>query len=254
MSEPFKNIRFVLVRPTRPGNIGAAARSIKNMGLSRLHLVQPVKHLQPDAYTMAYGAHDTLEKAKVFKTLPKAISRCQYVVGTTGRTHKGYGKPVPLMKQAARILDQARTHQVAILFGPESSGLSNDEIALCQSLVSIPTGSSHTSINLAQAVMVVAYELLRTHRRRTPDLAPGRIVASTGQRERFYAELKTMLTLIGFLKGPQGKHILADLRRIVGRAELDARELRIFRGIIRQTQWALLHKMKDCFPKAKRIK
>ncbi|MBI3995134.1 MAG: RNA methyltransferase [Nitrospirae bacterium] len=242
MPDPFKNIQFVLVRPTRPGNIGAAARAIKNMGLSKLVLVRPVDPLAHDSYTMAYGAHDVLEDAKTFKTLRRALTRCQYVVGTTARTHKGYGKPAPIMQVVPKILEKARKQRVAILFGPESSGLANDEIALCQSLATIPTGGAHTSLNLAQAVVVVAYELMRAavSRIETPS-RPHREIADTNQRERFYDELKDLLTLIEFMKGTQGKHILADLRRIFGRADLDGRELRILRGIVRQVRWALTH-------------
>jgi TrmH family RNA methyltransferase len=243
MADPLKNISVVLVRPTRPGNIGAAARAIKNMGLSRLILVRPVDPLSSDSYTMAYGAHDILERAKIFQSLPRALARFRYVVGTTARTHKGYGKPAPLMKTMPDILARAKRHPVAILFGPESSGLANDEIALCQWLVMIPTDTAHTSINLAQAVMVVAYELRRCARtdggKKT---AVGRNVIDTDQRERFYQELKTLLTMIGFVKGTQGTHIQADLRRIFGRAEPDERELRILRGIVRQVRWALTHR------------
>lgn len=243
MTDPLKNIQIVLVRPTRPGNIGAAARAIKNMGLSRLVLVQPVDPLGTDSYTMAYGAHDVLETAKVFKTLSQALARSRYVIGTTARTHKGYGKPSPLMTATKDILARAEKQPVAILFGPESSGLANDEIALCQSLVTIPTGKAHTSLNLAQAVMVVAYELTREAASKLQSSSrPRRETADTNQRERFYDELKELLTLIGFMKGTQGKHILADLRRIFSRADLDAREVRILRGIIRQTQWAMTHK------------
>ncbi|MBI3811930.1 MAG: RNA methyltransferase [Nitrospirae bacterium] len=243
MITSLKNISMVLVRPTRPGNIGAAARAIKNMGLSKLVLVQPVDPLGSDAYTMAYGAHDLLEAAKVFKTLPQALARSRYVVGTTARTHKGYGKPSSLMTATKDILARAQKQPVAILFGPESSGLSNDEIALCQSLVTIPTGKTHTSLNLAQAVMVVAYELTRAAASKLQSLSrPRWKIADTSQRERFYGELKEVLALIGFMKGSQGKHILADLRRIFSRADLDAREVRILRGIIRQTRWALTHR------------
>ncbi|HUK57080.1 MAG TPA: RNA methyltransferase [Nitrospiria bacterium] len=243
MTDPLKNISIVLVRPSRPGNIGSAARAIKNMGLSRLVLVQPAGHLSSDSYALAYGAHDVLERAKVFPSLRSALARVRHVVGTTARTHKGYGKPAPLMKTVPDILARAKRHPVAILFGPESSGLANDEIALCQSLVTIPAAAAHTSINLAQAVMVVAYEL-----RRCAGTAAGQKTAAdrdtvdTDQRERFYAELKEFLTTIGFVKGTQGTHVQADLRRIFGRAEPDERELRILRGIVRQVRWALTHR------------
>jgi len=243
MTDPLKNIRIVLVRPTRPANIGAAARAIKNMGLSHLVLIQPEDPLGSDAYALAYGAHDLLEAARIYKTLPRALARCRYVVGTTARTHKGYGKPVSLMTAMPDILARAGRHPVAILFGPESSGLSNDEIALCQTLVTIPTAEAHTSLNLAQAVMVVAYELMRTSLVKSgKSVRPPRDLADSDQRERFYRELKDLLTLIGFLKGTQGMRVLADLRRIFGRADLDPREVRILRGIIRQVRWAVEHR------------
>jgi tRNA (cytidine32/uridine32-2'-O)-methyltransferase len=213
------------------------------MGLSRLVLIQPLDPLGSDSYTLAYGAHDVLDAAKVYKTLPRALAQCQYVVGTTARTHKGYGKPVPLMSAMPDLLARAKRQPVAILFGSESAGLSNDEIALCQSLVTIPTAEAHTSLNLAQAVMVVAYELMRASVLNAGTASqPPREIADSRQREWFYRELKEILTLIGFLKGTQGTRVLADLRRIFGRADLDDRELRILRGIIRQVRWAMTHR------------
>lgn len=249
MADPLKKIAVVLVRPSRPGNIGSAARAIKNMGLSRLVLVQPVKHLTSESYTMAYGAHDILEKAKVYPSLSKALSRMNYVYGTTRRTHKGYGKPESLDRAAPKILKKGDGNHVAILFGSESSGLSNEDLGLTQGLVSIPTGSGHTSLNLSQAVMVVAYELRRqwekiaslgkTLKTRTP--------IDTDQRERFYQEINEILAMIGFRKGTQGNHIEADIRRIYGRADLDPRELQILRGINRKVKWAIVHGEKRLF-------
>jgi TrmH family RNA methyltransferase len=245
MLTAFKNISIVLVRPTRPGNIGAAARAIKNMGLSRLVLVRPTDPLSSDAYTMAYGAHDILERAQIYMTLPQALARTRYVVGTTARIHKGYGKPVPLASAMPDILSRARRYSVAVLFGPEASGLANDEIALCQLLVTIPAGRAHGSLNLAQAVMVVSYEMMRftqTHSKRSAAGSAGpREIIDSDQRERFHGELKELLTMIEFVKGTQGAHIQADLRRIFARADLDGRELRILRGIVRQVRWALKH-------------
>ncbi len=201
MAEPLNKIDIVLVRPSRPGNIGSAARAIKNMGLSRLVLVQPVKHLTSEAYTMAYGAHDILEKARVTDSLPKALARVNHVIGTTRRTHKGYGKPGTLERAAPKFIKKAEQHRVAILFGSESSGLSNDDLGLCQELVSIPTGPAHTSLNLSQAVMVVAYELRRQWEKTTGTgkTPKPRTPIDTDQRERYYQELKEILALIGFV-------------------------------------------------------
>ncbi|HEY5647992.1 MAG TPA: RNA methyltransferase [Nitrospiria bacterium] len=243
MSASLKNIDFVLVRPSRPGNIGSAARAVKNMGFSRLVLVEPADHLVPEAYTMAYGAHDILEKAKVYPSLHKALSRTHSVFGTTRRIHKGYGLPESLETEAPKILEKAEERRVAVLFGSESSGLSNEDLGLTQGLVSIPTGPAHTSLNLSQAVMVVAYELRRVWEKKSATKKPEKLRAplDSGQRERFYAELDEILTMIGFRKGSQGNHILADLRRIFGRADLDPRELQILRGINRKVKWSILH-------------
>ncbi|HEY5649364.1 MAG TPA: RNA methyltransferase [Nitrospiria bacterium] len=241
MVEPLKKIDIVLVRPSRPGNIGSAARAIKNMGLSRLVLVQPVKHLSSEAYTMAYGAHDILEKAKVYPSLARALSRIHTVFGTTRRIHKGYGKPEILEKSVPKILRKAEGSRVAVLFGSESSGLSNEDLGMTQGLISIPTGPAHTSLNLSQAVMVVAYELRRMWEKKSgpKKTAKQRVPLDSDQRERYYAELDEILTLIGFRKGTQGNHILADLRRIYGRADLDPRELQILRGINRKVKWTI---------------
>lgn len=243
MPAPLKNIDIVLVRPSRPGNIGAAARAVKNMGLPRLVLVDPVEHLTSEAYTMAYGAHDILEKARVFPSLPKALSKTHHVFGTTRRAHKGYGKPEALETVAPKILKKADGHRAAVLFGSESSGLSNEDLGLCQGLLSIPTGPSHTSLNLSQAVMVVTYELRRVWEKTSgpQKVEKKRAPLDSDQRERFYAELEEILALIGFRKGTQGNHIIADLRRMYGRADLDPRELQILRGINRKVKWSIVH-------------
>lgn len=244
MADPSKNIRFVLVRPARSGNIGAAARALKNMGFSRLVLVRPEANaLDSDAYRMAYGANDVLEAARIFDSLAKAVARCHLVVGTTARIHKGYGRPTLLADAMGEISTSARTRRVAIVFGPEASGLTNDEIALCRTLVTIPTDPRQPSLNLAQAVMIGAYELRRhlTDRRpirKEPESAKPR-PATSAQRERFHGELDQLLTQVGFLKGAQGRSITADLRRIMGRSNPDERELRILRGVVRQIRWAL---------------
>lgn len=239
------NVLFVLVRPQRAGNIGAAARALKNMGFARLALVAPAADpTDPEALRMAYGAQEVLTRARVFPTLAAAVARCRYVVGTTARVHRGYGPPADLAALAPEIRRRADRGRVAILFGPEASGLANDEIALCQRLVAIAAAPRHASLNLAQAVMVVAYELARPRApgsagRRAGMGGTRRAPPDSAQRERFHSELTELLGRIGFVRGRQGRHIVADLRRIFTRAELDARELRILRGLLRQLHWAL---------------
>jgi tRNA/rRNA methyltransferase len=230
-----KRIEIVLVRPLRPGNIGAAARAMKNMGLSRLVLVDPTGHRSSEAYQMAYGAKEILEGAELAKTLPRAVSKAGLVIGTTVRHHKGYGRLMPLPELVPVILSYARRQRVAVVFGSERTGLTNDEIALCQRLVVIPTAPNFPSLNLAQAVMVVLYEIWKGLSKRIS--FPDRKLAPSRELEYFYQDMEQLLLAIGFVKGRQGRFILADLRRIFGRAGLDSREVRILRGILRQIRW-----------------
>ena len=189
---------------------------------------------------MAYGANEILDRVRVAKTLLQAVSRAGLVVGTTVRHHKGYGRLLPLPQVVAEILSCATRQRVAVVFGSERTGLTNDEIALCQRLVVIPTAPAFPSLNLAQAVIVVLYELFRGSQKKAtpPSRAPDRLLAPSKEIERFYGDLEQLLIKIGFVKGPQGRFILADLRRIFGRSGLDSREIRILRGILRQIQWA----------------
>ncbi|MGH7274955.1 MAG: RNA methyltransferase [Nitrospiria bacterium] len=244
LQDPLQRIEIVLVRPLRPGNIGAVARAMKNMGLSRLVLVDPSDHFalgrSSEAYQMAYGANEILDRVRAAKTLLQAVSRAGLVVGTTVRHHKGYGRLLPLPQVVPEILSCATRQRVAVVFGSERTGLTNDEIALCQRLVVIPTGPAFPSLNLAQAVIVVLYELFRGSQKKAtpPGRAPDRLLAPSKELERFYDDLEQLLIRIGFVKGRQGRFILTDLRRIFGRSGLDSREVRILRGILRQIRWA----------------
>jgi TrmH family RNA methyltransferase len=231
-----RNIEIVLVRPLRPGNMGAAARAMKNMGFSRLVLVDPADHTTSEAYQMAYGAKEILEKARVVKTLSKAVSKAGFVIGTTARQRKGYEGLVPLSRVVPEVLSFAAQQKVAVVFGSERTGLTNDEVALCQRLTVIPTAPAFPSLNLAQAVMVVLYELYRGSAGRIP--VPERRLATSRELERFYEDMEQLLTDINFVKGRQGRFILADVRRIFGRSSLDSREVRILRGIVSQVRWS----------------
>jgi TrmH family RNA methyltransferase len=225
----------VLVTPHRPGNVGAVARAMKNLGAGRLILVNPCDHLAPEARRMAYGAQEVLTRAVVAGRLADAVARYRLVVGTTARAHKGYGPAEPITSARRALLTQARRHRIAMVFGSESNGLSNEEIALCHRLVRLPMAAPAPSYNLAQAVLLTLYELFTAAQGAVP--TPLRRRAPSAELERLYSDWSTLLSAIGFIKGRQGQHILADLRRILGRAELDSREVRILRGIARQAQW-----------------
>lgn len=208
---------------------------MKNMGFSKLVLVDPRDYDSPEAFQMAYGAHDVLQKARMVKNLAQAVTKAGLVVGTTVRHHKGYQDILPLPHLVPKILSHATHQQVAIVFGSERTGLTNDEIGLCHRLMVIPSAPVFPSLNLAQAVMVVLYELWKGAQQKIEP--QGRTLGPFEELERFYGDLEQLLMEIGFVKGRQGRFILADLRRIFGRSELDSREIRILRGILRQIRW-----------------
>ena len=230
-----RHIDVVLVQPGRPGNIGATARAMKNLGSTRLIMVRPCHHLAKEALQMAYGAHEILTQARIVQSLSEAVEPYRLVIGTTTRAHTGYGPPDPIAAHRRSILAHARRWRVAMVFGSEQNGLNNEEIALCQHLVCLPMVTPSPSYNLAQAVMLVLYDLFGGAFGRPAAVAHD--PAPSRELERMYADWKGLLAEIGFLKGRQGQHILADLRRIFGRAKLDSREVRIIRGMMRQTTW-----------------
>jgi TrmH family RNA methyltransferase len=234
-----RRIDVVLVRPLRPGNIGAAARAMKNLGAGRLVLVSPCDHLAPEACQLAYGAREVLTRATVVSSLADAIATYRCVVGTTARAHRGYG-PAELLSSARRpLLARLRRGRIALVFGSEQNGLVNEEIALCHLLVRLPMAAPAPSYNLAQAVLVTLYELFTAAQQPLP--TPARPTAPSHDLERMYTEWAELLTAIGFLKGPQGLRTMTDLRRILNRAGLNEREIRVIRGLLRQMLWQSAH-------------
>jgi len=235
-----RRVDVILVRPLRPGNIGAAARAMKNLGAGRLVLVAPCDHLAPEAYQLAYGAQELLTRATVAATLDEAVSPYRCVIGATVRAHRGYG-PAELISTARRpIIARLRRGRIALVFGSEQNGLTNEEIALCHRLIRLPMAAPAPSYNLAQAVLLTLYELFAAAQHPLP--APARPTAPSHELERMYAEWSALLTAIGFLKAPQGLRTMTDLRRIFNRADLNEREIRVIRGMLRQTLWQSAHR------------
>lgn len=234
------NIRIVLVNTSHPGNIGGVARAMKNMGLSRLTLVAPRQFPHQKAEWRAASATDVLEAAVVTDTLDAAIADCQFVVGTSAR---GRRIPWPLLDPrhcAERIGPLSEREQVAVLFGREDRGLTNEELKLCNLHLNIPTSEDYSSLNLAMAVQIVCYELRMLL---AADQLPEREDAqwdtpfSTRENmERFYAHLEETLVDIGFLDPAAPRQLMARLRRLYGRVRLDEMELNILRGILTETQ------------------
>ncbi len=234
------NIRIVLVNTTHPGNIGGVARAMKNMGLSQLVLVAPEKYPHEQARWRAASAQDLLDSAAVVDSVPDAIADCQFVVGTSARERR---IPWPLLEPrqcAARIGPLSDREQVAVLFGREDRGLTNEELQLCNLHLNIPTSKDYSSLNLAMAVQIVCYEL------RMAMVQPGLPCAEDEQwdtpfataenMERFYQHLEQTLTELEFLDPAAPRQLMARLRRLYGRVRLDEMELNILRGILTETR------------------
>lgn len=230
------NIHIVLVETSHPGNIGAAARAAKTMGLGNLRLVKPRMFPHEDATAFASGAAEVLEQARLCDSLAEAVADCRLVVGTTAR-RRTVAAPIDTPRESAeQMLAIAQSQPVALVFGRERTGLTNEELDLCQRLVEIPANPAYSSLNLAAAVQVLSYECrlaalsveVQTHdtaERRDPP-------ASAEQLEGLYSHLERVLIGTGFLDADNPRYLMRRLRRLFGRAELDERELNILRGVL----------------------
>jgi tRNA/rRNA methyltransferase len=229
------HITIFLVDPQIPENIGSAARAMHNMGLSRLMLVRPKNcDLSRVLKTATGRSIDLIEEMGVCDNLTKALAPFQYVAGTTART----GSQRPALTEprnfAEDLIALSQANEVAILFGPEDRGLSNEQLRLCHTIVTIPT-AQFASLNLAQAVMIVCYELWMAGGDRERDPAPR--LADTFELEGMYAHLSQVLQRIGFINPQTPEHWMLNIRRFLSRLPLRAREVRIIRGICRQIDW-----------------
>lgn len=225
------NIRIVLCRPSHPGNIGAAARAMKTMGLSQLFLVNPKKFPHPDAEAMASGAADLLVRAQVCDSLEAALSGCVLALGTSTR-QRDLQTALLTPEQAARqALSEAQAGRVAIVFGNETFGLSKEELARCQALMTIQANPEYSSLNLGAAVQVMAYELRRSALGET-HAQPELDAADLAEVERFYAHLEQTLVEIGFLNPASPKRLMPKLRRLFSRTRLQKEEINILRGML----------------------
>ena len=234
-------IRIVLVGTQHPGNIGAAARALKTMGLSRLVLVAPEQYPADEAFRRAAGADDLLAEAVVVPTLAEAVSDCRFVLGCTARSRRVALEELAPREAAARVVGQAGAGQVALVFGRERTGLSNEELQLCHASVHIPANPAYSSLNLAAAVQVLAYEL------RLALLAGSAPAAATAgphddgpathaQMEGFFGQLGETLDEIDFHKGRTPDSAMRKLRRLFLRAGMNEQEVRLMRGILADAQ------------------
>ena len=233
MTDQSPAIRFVLFETTHPGNVGSAARALKTMGFNDFWLVRPPAEYQgSEARAMASGAQDVLAGARVAETLSEALEGCGLVVAASAR-HRRLGVPEHSPREcAAELLAASQARPAAVVFGPERSGLSNAELDLCNMILYIPANPEYSSLNLAQAVQLVAYELRLARGLPAPARPPESPAAGPADMELFYAHLERVLLGSGFLNPENPRHLMRRLRRLFNRARLDENELNILRGIL----------------------
>lgn len=239
----FGDIRIVLVETTHPGNIGATARAMKNMGLKQLYLVNPKDYPSIVALARAASALDILDDAVVTADLQEAIADCSLVIGTSARQRS---MPVPLIDPqlcAEKALAARHSNKVALVFGREDSGLSNQELLMCHYHVQIPANEDYSSLNVASAVMVLAYELRKQLVAAGTTMPAEALVehhwdqklASVEDLDRLLAHMEEVLIDIGFHNPEAPRQLMARLRRLYGRIHLDSMEVNILRGILTAT-------------------
>ncbi len=237
-----RNIRFVLVGTTHPGNIGAAARAMKTMGLGELYLVAPRRFPHAEASARASGADDVLASARVCPDLDRALADCRLVFGTSARLRSLGWPQLDPRECAQRIKDEAAYGSVAVVFGREHSGLSNAEMDRCHFLVHIPCDPQFSSLNLGAAVQVLSYEIRwacvsdRPAAAKTREEAGNRALATAAEMQDFYAHLEQALVDLGFLNPTYPRKLMRQLRRLFNRARPDQVELNILRGILSAAQ------------------
>ncbi|HEX2567123.1 MAG TPA: RNA methyltransferase [Burkholderiales bacterium] len=229
------HVRIVLCRPQHPGNIGAAARAMKTMGLSDLRLVAPLRYPDPESQWMATHALDVLQAAQVHAKLEEAISDCVAAFALSVRPREW--APAVLEARAAAAKALELEGKVAFVFGAERTGLENDEVFACQYLVHIPSSPGQGSLNLAQAVQVVAYELFMATAAGAIEFPEKRRKRATVQDlEGLYAHLEQAAVGVGFLDPGSGSKLRERWRRLFARAELEREEVNILRGLLNALQ------------------
>lgn len=224
------NVFFVLVEPWESGNIGASARALKNMGFRGLRLVRPHGAVNEEARWFARGALDVLEGAGIYASLEEAVQDAALVVGTTRRKGKRRGVFLPIGEGAGKIRSFARENRVAVLFGGEKRGLRNSEIGHCGMLIAIPTAKEQPSLNLAQAVLITAYEVSKAE----AGEPAGKGLIVHGELEALYGRVAGVLASLGYgARGDRdlGKKVHASLKRVLGRAGLTPGEAETLHGI-----------------------
>jgi tRNA/rRNA methyltransferase len=233
--------RIVLAQTHYPGNLGATARIMRNFGLRDLVLVNPVANLHDrNARQMSTHGEDILDSARIASTLSNAVADCVLVIGTSGPQggpfrRQSVGPPDEILAHA--IAPLRGRHPVALVFGPEPTGLSNDEVALCHHLIHIPTAEEYDSLNLAQAVAICLYELQKQWLRATEPCETAEPLAPFAEQDRMFAQLRQALEEIHFLYGDKADALMHAVRHLLGKARLTEMEVKVLLGLARQIRW-----------------
>jgi TrmH family RNA methyltransferase len=235
-----KNIRIVLVATSHAGNIGAAARAMKTMGLDQLYLVQPRDYPSAEATSRASGADDVLAGARVCQDLEQAVADCSLVCGTSARLRRVSWPQLSPRECAAELVGTAMRQPVALVFGRERTGLSNEELDRCHFLVNIPTDPGYMSLNVASAVQILTYELRLVHLQQQPAEPSTALaedaMATAEELEGMYQHFAEALVEIDFLDPDNPRQLMRRLRRLFNRSRLDKMEVNILRGILKSAQ------------------
>ena len=237
--EKFKRVRVILVEPKYPGNIGQAARVLRNFGYEKLILVRPRCMVDAESEKMAVGAEDLLDRIDVFDTLSEALAGARIVAGTTRRKGVQRRNVLDPRAMADLLMPILDVGDVALVFGAEDRGLTNEDLAQCQWLVTIPTGSSRPTFNISHAVAIVLYELTFSLLLPMP-----RNLAKHENLEGMFDHLQQFLSDIGFLHEHDPARMMLVVRQMFFRAKLSEREVRTLRGILRQAYWRMANPMR----------
>ncbi len=230
-------LRIVLVEPREAGNVGAAARAMKNFGFDDLTIVGEVPQLQPVAEWWASGAGDLVRDANLAPTLAAAVSDCHVTIATTSARGRNLEPDLDPRGVASLLGSLSPEHTLALVFGREDRGLSLEETAHCHRTAAIPTSESFPTMNLAQSVSLFCYELANVE----PGFPRPRDLAVAGEIERLHERLQSLLVEAGFFHGNNPDHIYEELRSLAGRIALDRREVTLLLGMIRQLEWRMRH-------------
>jgi tRNA (cytidine32/uridine32-2'-O)-methyltransferase len=269
-SSKLARIRFVLVEPGHPGNIGATARAMKTMGLGKLYLVSPKRYPDPQAEWRAVGALDLLDRAVVVEELSEAIGDCDLVIGTSTRS-RSIPWPVHTASEVGSLLvEDSQSTNIAVLFGREASGLSNDELQLCNMHLQIPTHPDYSSLNLSMAVQIVAYEIYQASLEKVPGKTKAdddvsmratreagdkadwdRPLSTVSAMEGFFEHLEQVLGETDFLDAANPGKVMTRFRRLFVRIRPDETEMQMLRGFLSQIQIKLKTKPRKQSPQLK---